>query len=315
MGNEHMEKQRKRQVLRHRDTKLSLAVWVMILLAAATGPLLAQTTTEGGTPSTVQATQRPLGLDIVAPVMAAGSDANAANFQQNVLPGMTSLVNTRLSETKPINDSTYLLDPSKLTLNTLSDVRVYFVGEGAGYHNSLGFNTTGTGVSSGNPLLIFPDASSPVSSVGGTSSGATQSLPLMPGDFVNLGTFAGGTKLDFFLIADGANGGRNVYSTTPSANPDGINHVVSFAYAVAGSPYLIIAFEDLYGGGDKDFNDVVIALDIGVANVAALLATPEPGLWLTLSSLGGMVAWIRRRQGREPRLVLALHEGLAPGHQ
>jgi hypothetical protein len=60
---------------------------------------------------------------------------------------------------------------------------------------------------------------------------------------------------------------------------------------------------------------VVFAIDIGAANVAALLATPEPGLWLTLSSLGGMVAWIRRRQGRDSRLALALHEGLAPGRQ
>lgn len=61
------------------------------------------------------------------------------------------------------------------------------------------------------------------------------------------------------------------------------------------SPYLFIAYEDLLGGGDKDFNDVIVAVDIGAANVASLLATPEPSTWLMLGSLVGFVAWARRR--------------------
>ena len=66
-------------------------------------------------------------------------------------------------------------------------------------------------------------------------------------------------------------------------------------WGVANSPYVFLSFEDLLGGGDKDFNDVVIALNIGAANVAALLATPEPATWLTLVSLVGVVAWAMRR--------------------
>ena len=61
-----------------------------------------------------------------------------------------------------------------------------------------------------------------------------------------------GTKLDFFLIADGANGGTNVFSTNSSLNKDGVNHVMSYAFAVPGSSYLLISFEDMYGGGDRD---------------------------------------------------------------
>ncbi len=54
----------------------------------------------------------------------------------------------------------------------------------------------------------------------------TSSEPLLPGDFVDLGTFGAGTQ------------------------PDGINHVVAFASVQLGSPYLLIGFEDLLGGGD-----------------------------------------------------------------
>jgi hypothetical protein len=124
------------------------------------------------------------------------------------------------------------------------------------------------------------------------------SAPLLPGDFVNLGTIEGGSKLNFFLIANGANGGGRVYSTDISTNPDGLNHVVAFTYALPGSPYLIIGFEDLFGGGDKDFNDLIFAVDIGMANIAALTGTPEPALLLTLGSMVGAIAWIKRRRAR-----------------
>lgn len=70
----------------------------------------------------------------------------------------------------------------------------------------------------------------------------------MPGDFVNLGSFKAGTLLDFFLISNGANGGNNVFSSTDSKlNTDRINHVVSFTQV--NSPYVLVSFEDMYGGG------------------------------------------------------------------
>ena len=270
---------------------------VFAVLAAAAPNLQAQT--PAGTPSSVQSSARPSGLSIVAPVMQAGSDASSKNFQ-TVLPGMLNFVNTYLPEYHNNLNSplAFNIDPSKLTLSTLSDVRVYFAYEGAGYHNTLGFNTTGIGTSSGNPQIIFPDASSSLN-YGGSGAGVRSATdPLLPGDFVNLGRFDAGTKLDFFLMANGANGGNTVFSTTASANPDGLNHVATFTpsyWGAANSPYLFISFEDLLGGGDKDFNDVIIALDIDAANVAALLATPEPSTWLTLGSLLALALWIQRR--------------------
>lgn len=242
------------------------------------------------TAAPVQSNARPFGLDIVGPVMAAGSDSKSATFQSTALPSLITLANTQLSESRAVNDSSMLLDPSKLFLKNASDVRVYFVSEGAGYHNTLGFNTGGGGVTSGDPLLIFPDASSK----GTTSTVRSGSEPLLSGDFVDLGNFAAGTKLDFFLIANGASGGDDVYSTDMSVNPDGINHVVSFA-ALSGS-YLMIGFEDLLGGGDRDFNDVLFAVDIGARNLAALTATPEPATYAMLGTFLALGAWATRRR-------------------
>ncbi len=252
------------------------------------------------TDSPVQATARPLGLCIADDVKLAGSDARSANFQSGVLPSVENLVNVKLSERQAINDSAMLLDPSKLSLATATDVRIYFVGEGAGYHNSLGFNVNHSGVLGGDPKLIFPDASSTDTYLDGGSSGSlrrTASEPLLPGDFVDLGMQSAGSKLDFFLIADGAHGGTNVYSTNQAVNPDHINHVVSFS-TTKDSPYLIVGFEDLWGGGDRDFNDCIFAIDLGKTNVAqlrALTTAPEPALFLTLGSFLAVLMAVKRR--------------------
>jgi hypothetical protein len=60
--------------------------------------------------------------------------------------------------------------------------------------------------------------------------------------------------------------------------------------------HLIIGFEDLLGGGDRDFNDLLFAVDIGAINIAALTASPEPAIWLTLGCFLGTGLWIQRRK-------------------
>ena len=248
-------------------------------------------------PSSVQSGVRPFGLEIVNKVQVAASDAKSQTFQKETLPGLSKLVNEKLSEREKIDDSSMLLDPSKLKLKTDADVRVYFVGEGAGFANSLGFTTDGSAsVKSDTAALIFPNASS---SGGGFEPGETvrrsEKEPLAAGDFVDIGRIKGGSTLDFFLIANGANGGNQVFTTQTSMNPDGINHVVSFAYLAKDSPYLILGFEDLLGGGDRDFNDLLFAVDVGAINIGVLTAAPEPATVFTMSAFLGLGYMLVRR--------------------
>ena len=258
------------------------------------------------TVSPIQSAADPFGLAIVDKVRLAGSDATSTSFQKAVLPSITDLVNLNLKETVSLkNVSSQMLDPSLLNLATNSTVRVYFIGEGAGYHNTLAFNyqvantpTTGKPIAANinsQTQIIFPDASSSVSTYDPASKAArTTSNPLLPGDFVDLGKFTSAGRLDLTLISNGASGGKDAFVASAAQNVDKINHVV--AYAMKNSPFLIVAFEDLKGGGDKDYNDVVVALDVGRANVTRMVSGPTPPLALTLPALLGMAIWFRRRQ-------------------
>ena len=143
---------------------------------------------------------------------------------------------------------------------------------------------------------MFADTSS---SEGGFSSSPygtrTPTDPVLPGDFVNLGKYAAGTKLDFFLMANGADQSWSpIYSTDATLNNDGFSQHVGvftthlFAVPQLNSPYLFLTFEDQWGGGDHDINDTIIALDVGVATVNSLLATPEPAMPLTFAACLGL---------------------------
>lgn len=97
--------------------------------------------------------------------------------------------------------------------------------------------------------LIFPDASSQADAVGAKYAHPTRtsSEPLLPGDFVDLPTLKAGSVLDFFLISDGANGGKTVVTANAARNYDRLSHAVAFA--LPDSPYLILGFEDGWKGG------------------------------------------------------------------
>ncbi|MEH2005779.1 DUF4114 domain-containing protein [Nostoc sp.] len=124
-----------------------------------------------------------------------------------------------------------------------------------------------------------------------------------------------GTQLDFFLKADGLNNPNgNVFGTQTASNPDALQHVVAYAY----NNYIILGFEDLYGGlqasgidsatgkanenSDRDFNDVVIVLDIGEANVKQLIGAtiPEPSVTLSMFAVGAVSMFGLRRRRQTP---------------
>jgi len=277
----------------HKRTALSLLVGAFLCLMNGH-------TAQAQVDSPFQSPARPLGLNIVDKVKAAGSDSASATFKSTTLPRLRELARKNLGESVPLSNTTvglHKIDPSKIKLSNSAQVRAYFVGEGAGYHNTLGFNSAGGGVLGGNPKLIFPDASTNAAESDYTAKNAkrTTTDPLLPGDFVNLGNFNAGTQLHFFNIANGANGGTQTFSTNHGTNGDGLVHAV--AYTLPDSPYLLIGFEDLWGGGDRDYNDLLFTIDIGIENVRHL-SGPEPSLPLLLVTFMGIVLIIRHRNGQ-----------------
>jgi hypothetical protein len=111
-----------------------------------------------------------------------------------------------------------------------------------------------------------------------------------------LGTFPVGQEIVFGIYVYDQARGRyyTYYSGAPSNNPDGVKHVQ--LWKIANGRYGIrVGFEDLYGGGDKDYNDLIFEVS-GVTH----MVTPEP---VTIALLGsgliglGGAGFVRRRRG------------------
>lgn len=113
------------------------------------------------------------------------------------------------------------------------------------------------------------------------------------GDSLLLGSVNAGDILTFVLINLEPGDVGPWYSDT-SLNSDGINHVYSYNYA--GDSVLpagtYVAFEDLVGGGDLNYNDeTFIFTNVAVHQV------PEPAAFL-LMGLGLIAAGASRRVRR-----------------
>jgi hypothetical protein len=117
-----------------------------------------------------------------------------------------------------------------------------------------------------------------------------------PGASCLLGSVAAGDELRFYLnvLSTG-----NVFSTDSSENSDGFNHAWHTPYAGGDfgvPPGLAIGFEDIEGGGDKDYNDHIFVFDFPGAPVI-----PEPATWAMLIAGFGVVGMAARRR----RLAIA----------
>lgn len=210
----------------------------------------------------VQSPARPLGLPVHGPVMQFASDARSQDFYVNYMPDFLKIIDDNLSESVVFTGvNGFKLDASRLFLRTQSDknIRIYFLYEAAGYHNTVGFSWTPAGAPArGAPTIAFPDAS--------IKSGKSRTTwePLKCGDFVEIGPGERGYQLDFFLISDAVNGGKQWLWNDPAENSDSLQHVVAFM--LPGTPFILIGFEDIVGGGDRDYNDALFVVDIGQTN-------------------------------------------------
>ncbi|MEB3267553.1 MAG: DUF4114 domain-containing protein [Leptolyngbya sp.] len=170
--------------------------------------------------------------------------------------------------------------PTSLRLrNNVDPLEIYFINEGAGYRNQLLFS-----VNDGPLQMIFSDVSSPDSILKNANG------PLRLGEGRSLGAFVAGTTIDFFINSNGYSRGETATTATQilganaEENSDRQQHMV--AYFV--DEWVLFGFEDIVGGGDLDYNDVVFVAR-GLTGEAVV--TPEPGILLGLLGLSGWGLW------------------------
>jgi hypothetical protein len=222
--------------------------------------------------SPVQSPLRPLGLPIVGSVYVYGADSTAQAFEA-YKSTYTSYCKSKLPEGKAFTGAGLnQLDPQRLYFLFDYAPRVYFLYEAACYTDGLGATIASVSnptnaVLTGNTFTIFPNqhwSSSPTCSTGSGKRSTTE--PLLPGDFVQLPTIKAGQQLAFFLMANEDSNGKpaNVFYNGSSNNSDNFQHLVAFF--PDNSQYMIIGFEDMSGGGDKDCNDVLFVVDVGPLN-------------------------------------------------
>ncbi|MGD9633899.1 MAG: PEP-CTERM sorting domain-containing protein [Pirellulales bacterium] len=149
-------------------------------------------------------------------------------------------------------------------VDTDGEVVATFRGHSAGYTNELYLDSPDNALG-----LLFTNQTTPV------------------GAQVNLGSFTAGTELLFRMNV--MEDGSNFFTGPADRNPDGIIHALVDEEQFADETY--VAFEDILGGGDFNYNDLTFSL----TNTRADGIVPEPATCL-LSGLGGVLFVLGRRK-------------------
>lgn len=124
------------------------------------------------------------------------------------------------------------------------------------------------------------------------------SLFTMPGFTYETGLDGPGASFDSgevnFLMAL-KSGAEPMWTSQPDQNSDALDHMVTWLITGnEGNPdnvigNRVIAWEDLTGGGDRDFDDLVVEINVGAVPIPA-------AAWLFGSGLLGLVGIARRKK-------------------
>ncbi len=183
---------------------------------------------------------------------------------------ITSATMTLISNSLPENYPVPTYNPQYISsgyqtdiiVDSMADVWITFISEGAGYKNVLGFytydinNPPTTAPTSSQITIVFPNVSA-------QGSGGS----LVAGNKVKIGTFPGGTGIGWVLLANAWNGSSvtnglwRLFSNpafNPEANPSLRQHNVLLNDP--DNERVILGFEDIRRDNvncDNDFNDAV----------------------------------------------------------
>ena len=104
----------------------------------------------------------------------------------------------------------------------------------------------------------------------GTPAAILNNQTANPGAQYSLGSFQAGTELAFTMFVN--NTGFVYYTGDAGKNPDSFIHA---AYDITSNQTLNIGFEDIFNGGDRDYDDMVFSLT-NVSVGPLLSPVPEP---------------------------------------
>ncbi len=228
----------------------------------------------------------PLGLDVVGPIQASGSDAQAQAYN-SFAPTIDSYIGNVNGVFDPQNTATtqVVSDPVNILSNNEASVRIYWVNNSAAYQNTIGFSPSAT-ISPATASVVLPNASITATSIVSPSDPNGPYAGLVAGNFVDLGVLAQGTPFQLFLAADAGNGAnQGIFYANAANNADGINHLKMVQFL--GTNYYLIGWEDLpLSFSDLDYNDVFI--------VAEIVNVPEPMTYVIFAALAAIVLYARK---------------------
>lgn len=111
------------------------------------------------------------------------------------------------------------------------------------------------------------------------------------GSQFSLGSFDAGSTLSFNIFVDEI--GATFFNGLASRNSDNVIHA---AYSNPVGNTITIGFEDLFGGGDLDYNDLVFSLTNVYAATAPVSPVSEPETYAMFMAGLGLMGWSARRR-------------------
>lgn len=194
-------------------------------------------------------------------------------------PAQANLIDSTILDTEILGGRLFVAEDGK-------EVTATFLGSDAGYYNTLYLSSPRVSV---DPLFIFDRD--------GIFDQDGERIYHEDGEPTTLSlgsSFGAGEELIFSLYVK--NTGNTFYTGDSSRNPDDLAHASAITSLVDGLYVTEVGFEDLYGGGDKDYNDFMFSLTNVVDPPAPV---PEPSILLLLSGvLFSMIIFLRQRRFR-----------------